>query len=119
VQAQEDIMDEVLKARPDLKAAIRFCVEVAPRERKEIASELGIDEGQFSRMLNNGANFPPEKLVQLMDVCGNEIPLRWLAMARGYGLYRLKNALETENERLRSALEEKEKEIMLLKESGR
>lgn len=111
----EDVTDEVLKSRLDMKAAIRLCVEVSPRERKVIAYELEIDEGQLSRMLNNGANFPPEKIIQLMDVCGNEIPLRWLALAQGYGLYRLKNAVELENESLKKALDEKEKEIEVIK----
>ena len=119
----EDVSDSIVEGCPALKSAIRLTIEVSTLERKQIADVLDINEGQLSRMLNNGANFPPEKINGLMDLCGNEIPLRWLAMRRGYRLYRLKSTIEIENEALKQALLEKEREIEVikkfLKETGR
>lgn len=83
---------------------------------KGIAMDLEIDQGQWSRIWSNGAHFPTEKLTQFMDLCNNEIPLRWLALKRGYGLYRLKTVLEIENEGLRKELEKVNEKYQTVKD---
>ena len=114
----EEISDEMISRKKDLRSAIRLCIEVSGIAPKEIAFSLNIDSGHLSRMINTSddpRHFSPERLNDLMDICGNEIPLRWQALHRGYGLFRLKTELEMENEKLRGALveAEKEKELML------
>lgn len=47
---------------------------------------LGIDPAHWSRVKVGQAHFPQERLEKLMDVCGNEVPLRWLSLRRGYEL---------------------------------
>lgn len=47
------------------------------------------------------------------------IPLRWLALKRGYGLHRLKSALEVENEKLKAELEEERKKREIILETFR
>lgn len=90
-------MDTIIR-QPSWLAAIRLCVQVSGLQDNQVGPEIGIQEAQFSRILAGKANFPPNKLIPLMEVCGNEIPLLWLAHHRGYGLVRLKSRLETELE---------------------
>lgn len=114
---QEEVADSVVARCKDLKEAINLCVTVSGLPIKDIAYQLGYGSHpeQFTRMLTNGASLPPEKIDLLMNICGNEIPLRWLALNRGYGLHRLKSAVELENERLRAELEQKDREMSVIK----
>lgn len=112
-----DISDEMVARCKDLRAAIRLCVEVSGKQVKEVAFDLGINKDHLSRMINTSddpRHFPPERIGDLMTICGNEIPLRWQAISRGYGLFRLKSELELELERTRRELEEARKEQSLM-----
>lgn len=119
----EEVSDSAVSRCKDLRAAIRLCIETSGLQIKEVAFDLNINKDHLSRMINSSddpRHFPPERLNDLMDICGNEIPLRWMSLSRNYGLYRLKSALEIENEALKAQLAEqrREQEIMikLLKE---
>lgn len=61
---------------------------------KRLCSKLDIDDGQWSRIMGGKAHFPHEKWSLLFDICGNEVPLYWLAYQRGYELKHLENELE-------------------------
>jgi len=69
---------------------------------------LGIDAGHWTRISKGEAHFPQEKLNALMDFCGNEVPLIWLADRRGYELKPLMTSLEKENAELRAKIAEQE-----------
>jgi hypothetical protein len=117
-KSSEDVSDQVLNRCKDLRAAVRLCIETSGRQIKEIAFDLDLNKDHLSRMINTSddpRHFPVERLNDLMTVCGNEIPLRWQALSRGYGLYRLKTELELEVERLHAKLDEqnRERETML------
>ena len=109
-----DLPDEYILRCRDLKHALKLCIEVSGLPFKDVAFQLDMPEKSISRMLADNPeehrNFPPELINQLMEVCHNEIPLRWQALSRNYGLHRLKSSLEIENESLRQQLVEKEKE---------
>ena len=92
---QQDISLEMVGRRKCFLSAINLCIELSGLDDKEIHLTLEIDAGQWSRIRKGDAHFPPNKLVQLMDLCGNEAPLVWLAMKRGKGLHEL----ETETQR--------------------
>jgi hypothetical protein len=114
---REEISDEAIKRCKDLRSAIRLCIEVSGIAPKEVAFALNIDSGHFSRMISttdDPRHFPPERMNDLMNICINEIPLRWQAMHRGYGLFRLQTELEMENDRLRKELEEKDREHAIM-----
>lgn len=109
-----DISDDIVQRCRSLKHAIKLCIEVSGLPLKDVAFQLDVAEKSLSRMLadnpDDHRNFPPELINKLMDVCHNEIPLRFQALTRGYGLHRLKSALELEVERLKGELAwEKEK----------
>lgn len=107
---------ETIMRRRDFLGAINLCIEASGLDDKEIYVELGIDPAQWSRIRKGDAHFPPNKLQTLMTVCGNEVPLIWLARSQGYEL----RQLETETQKLLRAEQEKrakaEEENRLLRE---
>lgn len=113
-RSQEEIADHVISRHDDPKALLRFAAETSGRPLKAIADDIEMDDKQLIRCLSHNPNetrhFPFEHLLQFMEAIDNEIPLRWLALKRGYGLVRLKSALELENDKLRRELEEKARE---------
>lgn len=115
-KSTHEISDEVIARKPEFLDAIILCMHMAPVDRKVIPVELEIDNAQWSRIINGQAHFPPNKLSKLMDICGNEVPLRWLAMHRGYGLVRLQSELEKENEDLKLQILEQSKKLEHMKE---
>ena len=56
------------------------------------------------------------KLNNLMDLCGNEAPLMWLANSRGYGLVVLKTEAERRAEAGRARLREERDKVRFLTE---
>lgn len=79
----------LIKRQISLSSAIALCVQAAGLEDKEVYLTLGIDAGHWTRITKGDAHFPVNKLNALMDICGNEAPLQWLANSRGYGLVML------------------------------
>lgn len=83
------VSDELIAELPDLRAALRACQMFSGKQLKAVAFEVGIEASHLSKMLNqtdDPRHFPPEKINLYMDVCGNEIPLRWQILKRGYPL---------------------------------
>jgi len=112
-----EIPDALLLKCKDLRAAIRMCIETSGLQIKEVAFDLNINKDHLSRMVNNDGDprhFPPELIDKLQDVCGNEIPLKWQAMKRNYGLYELKSAQDLRIERLEAELDEERREKLLM-----
>jgi hypothetical protein len=94
-----------------LGGAIGLCVKAAGLEPKEAMDALRVDgkpldKAQWSRWESGGEGVVWPKLTALMDFCGNDAPLLWMNMARGYDLSSIRRR-ETELEReLRLAQEE-------------
>lgn len=88
-----------------LGGAIDLCLKVAGKEAKQVTEDLKFDKAQISRWQSGqeGVNWP--KLTALMDYCGNEAPLLWMAHARRYDLNSMRK-LETEVERQNRLLRE-------------
>lgn len=93
---------ELVMAQPTLAAAVVLCIQVSGLGHTEICLALEIDAGHWTRMLKGDANLPLNKLCGLMDLCGNEAPLIWLAHARGKGLVLLKSEAERQAEQARA-----------------
>lgn len=109
MSAPNEIRDELIRELPDERAAIRATIMFSGKQPKVIGYLLGIDPSHFSKMYSAPnperpeavRHFPPEKINELMDHCGNEIYLRWLLLRRGYASPRSVGSLEAEVERLR------------------
>lgn len=108
----QDVLLDAIEKRKDLLGAINLCIELSSLEDKELHITLAIDAVQWSRIRNGDAHFPPNKLNDLMNLCGNDAPLIWLAKSRGKGLHELESEtqrqLRIEQERT-TKLEEQNK----------
>lgn len=103
--------------QPSLLAAVKYCISCSGiDDDKQIYMTLAIDPGHWSRILKGDAHFPLNKLGALMDFCGNEAPLIWLADVRGYELQKKESEIELELKRERKAREEAENRAAILEE---
>jgi hypothetical protein len=84
--------------------SIDLCRKAAALEPKQVTDAVRTSEGKavdkaaWSRWVNDNEGVEWQKLVQIMDKCGNDAPLLWMLNARGYDLHSLRKQ-ETEVER--------------------
>lgn len=95
---------EVIREKT-LGCAIGLCAKVAGLEHKQVHELLHTDKAQFSRWEGGTEGVVWPKLSALMDACGNDAPLLWMAHARGYDLHAMRKQ-ETEVERQNRLLRE-------------
>ena len=110
-----DVPVEQIIRKRSFCAAVALCVSVTGMDDKEVYVPLGIDAGHWSRMMKGDANFPMDKLGPLMDLCGNEAPLIWLAHHRGYELRPLESETQRQLREEREAREKVEAENKVLR----
>ena len=88
-----------------LGGAIELCAKAAGFTLdKTLQMELGVDKAQFSRWQGGTEGIVWPKLEKLMDHCGNDAPVLWMAYMRGYDLYAMRkreSELEKTNRQLR------------------
>lgn len=88
-----------------LGGSIDLCAKVAGFEfDKSMQLALGVDKAQFSRWQNGAEGVVWPKLAKLMDHCGNDAPVLWMAYQRGYDLHAMRKReteLEKHNRELR------------------
>ena len=101
------VTPEEVARKQSLGSAIELCAEAAGFDLdKQLASALHVDKGQFSRWTSGTEGVMWGKLAALMDVCGNDTPVLWMAHQRGYDLHAMRKR-ESELEReLRLSREE-------------
>jgi hypothetical protein len=100
-----EVTPQEVAREQSLGGAIDLCAKAAGLTPKQVQDELRSDKAQFSRWTDGKEGIVWPKLVQLMDVCGNDAPLLWMLHARGYDLASLRKR-ETETEQaLRTARE--------------
>ncbi|GLQ96444.1 hypothetical protein [Dyella mobilis] len=99
VRTSQALDPTLVIAQPTFLAAIKLCISLGGFEGdKQVYGALGIDASHWTRIHRGEAHFPVDKLLALMDLCGNEAPLIWLAQSRGYDPASLRKR-ETETER--------------------
>lgn len=104
----------LVKSLPNFREAIKHCIWKADLSQSRIADILCIAETQLSMFLSatgdekGDVRFPEKKLPKLMEICGNQIPLQWLAHHSSYSLVEMKEFLD---EQLAERLKEKDLEI--------
>lgn len=103
----EPVSPAVVQSLSSLLAAVNLCIQAAGREPKAAYIELGIEKSHWSRIQGGTVHFPADKLLDLMDAMGNDIPLQWLAFRRGKGLH----LLESEQQRIMRQKDERIAEI--------
>lgn len=106
-----DVPMELVIKQKTFACAIALCVQLSGLEEKEIYLSLDIDAGHWTRIMKGDAHFPVNKLNHMMDLCGNEAPLMWLAHSRGYGLVMLKTEADRRAEIAEARAAEAEKKL--------
>lgn len=99
-----DVAPHEVARKPTLGAAFELCAEIGGRSPKEIQGELSLDKAQWSRWTGGHEGVVWPKFRAVMDLCGNDAPLLWMAHARGWDIGRMaryETAVERENRRLR------------------
>jgi plasmid maintenance system antidote protein VapI len=96
--------DEVTRKKT-LGSAIELCAHVGGFDLdKQLQQLLEVDKAQFSRWLSGAEGIVWPKLTRLMDTCGNDAPMLWMAYDRGFDLHSLRrreSETERENRQLR------------------
>jgi hypothetical protein len=107
--ADVDVSIDAIMRRKDFLGAINYMIDTSGLDDKEIYLSLQIDSGHWSNIRKGKQNchFPTNKLETAMDLCANEIPLRWLARRRGYALVQI----ESETQRLLRESQEREAKL--------
>ena len=78
-----EIALETIMRQKSLLSAVSLCISASGLQDKEVYLSLEIDAGHWSRIMKGDAHFPLNKLGELMNLCGNEAPLIWLARSKG------------------------------------
>jgi len=76
----KDVPIEFVMACKDELAALNLCINLSNLSDETIRETLGIDKGHFSRMRKGRGNFPANKRLQLMAICGNRAPVQFEAL---------------------------------------
>ncbi|RDH91859.1 MAG: hypothetical protein DIZ77_06395 [endosymbiont of Seepiophila jonesi] len=119
VEQREDPPIEVIASYPSrtdsIKSAIHWSNVIGVGRsltEGEVADALGINKGQWSRIMSGTAHFPTEGVHTFNKIVGNTILTRYDAYIEGYELRPLKSKLEkqlederTENAELQAKLE--------------
>ena len=81
---------EMVKRCRNKMDAMRLCVQLSHSTHESIAIGLGINKGNFSKMLSGQTghvvNFPTNSEGLLMELCGNYAPMQYTVLSCGFDL---------------------------------
>jgi hypothetical protein len=83
VRRVADVPAEFVRACNSELEALNLCMNLSHLSDETIRDALGIDKGHFSRIRKGRGNFPPNKRVVLMELCGNRAPVQYEAWRLG------------------------------------
>lgn len=86
VKGPQEVPIEFIKACKSELEALNLCMNLAHLSDETIRDHLVIDKGHFSRIRKGRGNFPPNKRVALMQLCGNLAPVQYEAWKVGRDL---------------------------------
>ena len=90
-------VDEVARKR-EFGQAITLCYDAAGLVPKQVLGKMRADKAQLSRWESGEEGVRWPKLAALMDICGNDVPVLWMAHQRGFDLHSMRRR-ESELER--------------------
>jgi hypothetical protein len=86
VKSPQKVPSEFIRCCKSELEALNLCMNLSGFSDEAIRDHLGIDKGHFSRIRKGRGNFPPNKRVALMELCGNLAPLQYEAFRMGHTL---------------------------------
>lgn len=78
-----DVPVEFIRACKDELHALNLCMNLSNLSDETIRDTLSIDKGHFSRLRKGRGNFPANKRIALMQLCGNRAPVQFEAEKLG------------------------------------
>jgi len=101
------VTPEEVAREKSLGGAIDLCVKVAGFDLdKQLTAALHFDKAQFSRWVSGQEGVTWTKLKMVMQHCGNDAPVLWMAHDAGYGLHAMRKRETELQQELRHAREE-------------
>lgn len=116
--APQPVTIESIIAQPNQVAANNLCAQVSGLTDKQIHMGLSIEKSQWSKIKSGQAHFPDNKYHEFMSLCGNEIPLIYMAFKRGKGLHDLEDGKDKIIRRQTEQIKELQGEIETLVKYG-
>ena len=113
-----DVSVAEIVRKASLGAAIDLCLEVAGVSPKALQADLKLDKAQYSRWTSGQEGITWHKLAAVMDRCGNDVPLLWMAHQRQYDLHSM-HKFETELERQNRLLRDENAALRRVLQGGR
>ncbi len=108
-----------LFAKQTFRGALEYVIQCGNFEyEKEVYQSLGIDAGNWTRIMNGSASFPQDKEDHLHVLCGNDGLLLWRARRKGFALVPLEDAKDKAIRELTEKNAELQKEIETLAKYG-
>lgn len=115
-----DLVERVRRKKTFLHAW-NYAQETSGLEDKSIYSTLGIDKSHWTKIKKGNASPPADdSFTRFFDLVQNDIPLIWLAEARGFdflSMRRHRSSLERENEELKEELAAHKRALKLVMEA--
>jgi plasmid maintenance system antidote protein VapI len=112
------VTPEEVSRKQSLGGAIELCAEAAGYSLdKQLALALKVDKGQLSRWHSGTEGVVWPKLSALMDACGNDAPVLWMAHQRGWDLHAMRRR-ESETQRENRLLREEVQALRRVLTSG-
>jgi hypothetical protein len=79
MRSPQDVPAELIRCCKDELAALNLCMNLSNLSDEAIREALVIDKGHFSRLRKGRGNFPSNKRIELMGLCGNRAPAQFEA----------------------------------------
>lgn len=95
---------------------VQTCIDISKKENKKIYLSMGIDSGNWARMISGKANFPAGRVNEFCDMVGHDLLLYWLCLEGGYEPRVLPKFLEDQIEEKNEIIKEQEERIASLAE---
>jgi hypothetical protein len=83
MRTPKEVPIEFIKGCRSELDALNLCMNLSNLSDETIRDHLGIDKGHFSRIRKGRGNFPPNKRVAVMELCGNLAPVQYEAWRLG------------------------------------
>ena len=77
LKAPKDVDESLIRMCNSKRQAYLLCVQMSGLTQEKVGMLLGIDKGNFSKMMGGARAFPGDRELDLMWICGNNAPRQY------------------------------------------
>jgi hypothetical protein len=114
-----DVPFELIRVQPNASAAFSLACSASGLSDKEIYTDLGIDQGYFSKIKSGQATLSDDKKPLFSKIVGNNVLLEYIAYQHGYGIVMNKSEAERQLEEAQQQIAERDLKITVLMDAIR